>query len=202
MRQQKIFRSILNCAVRCCVDLVQQVIQRRARLGGQNRKIAAGGIFRLCQQQNRTIQPVQPFPHCSLVIIRILFRQNGARADALTILHHISQVAAARHIHCLEHCHAFQRDVIRHGVGNGGFGFVSTVEDRVNLDTEIPKHHNQQRRKQGKKNFYECFGLAFILFMHWVSPLWFYGNTAQFPSYGLSTAPAAAARHLRCQNAR
>jgi len=38
--------------------------------------------------------------------------------------------------------------------------------------------------------------------MHWVSPLWFYGNTAQFPSYGLSTAPAAAARHLRCQNAR
>ena len=29
-----------------------------------------------------------------------------------------------------------------------------------------------------------------------------YGNTAQFPPYGLSTAPAAAARHLRCQNAR
>ena len=27
LRQQKIFRSILNCAVRCCVDLVQQVIQ-------------------------------------------------------------------------------------------------------------------------------------------------------------------------------
>ncbi len=26
------------------------------------------------------------------------------------------------------------------------------------------------------------------------------GNTAQFPPYGLSTAPAAAARHLRCQN--
>ena len=132
----------------------------------------------------------------SLGIIRILFRQNGARADALTILHHISQVAAARHIHCPEHCHAFQRDVIRHGVGNGGFGFVRSVEDRVNLDTEIPKHHNQQRRKQGKKNFYECFGLALILFMHWVSPLWFYGNTAQFPSYGLSTAPAAAALRI------
>ncbi|MBP9541960.1 MAG: hypothetical protein KBE47_00420, partial [Gemmiger sp.] len=30
----------------------------------------------------------------------------------------------------------------------------------------------------------------------------FLGNTAQFPPYGLSTAPAAAARHLRCQNAR
>ena len=30
----------------------------------------------------------------------------------------------------------------------------------------------------------------------------FYGNTAQFPPCGLSTAPAAAARHLRCQNAR
>jgi len=30
--------------------------------------------------------------------------------------------------------------------------------------------------------------------------LW--GNTAQFPPDGLSTAPAAAARHLRCQNAR
>ena len=30
----------------------------------------------------------------------------------------------------------------------------------------------------------------------------YYGNTAQFPPYGLSTAPAAAARHLRCQNAR
>ena len=29
-----------------------------------------------------------------------------------------------------------------------------------------------------------------------------YGNTAQFPPNGLSTAPAAAARHLRCQNAR
>ena len=29
-----------------------------------------------------------------------------------------------------------------------------------------------------------------------------YGNTAQFPPDGLSTAPAAAARHLRCQNAR
>ena len=29
-----------------------------------------------------------------------------------------------------------------------------------------------------------------------------YGNTARFPPYGLSTAPAAAARHLRCQNAR
>ena len=29
-----------------------------------------------------------------------------------------------------------------------------------------------------------------------------FGNTAQFPPYGLSTAPAAAARHLRCQNAR
>ena len=28
------------------------------------------------------------------------------------------------------------------------------------------------------------------------------GNTAQFPPNGLSTAPAAAARHLRCQNAR
>ena len=28
------------------------------------------------------------------------------------------------------------------------------------------------------------------------------GNTAQFPPDGLSTAPAAAARHLRCQNAR
>jgi len=28
----------------------------------------------------------------------------------------------------------------------------------------------------------------------------FLGNTAQFPPYGLSTAPAAAARHLRCQN--
>ncbi|MCO7110201.1 Asp23/Gls24 family envelope stress response protein [Gemmiger formicilis] len=28
------------------------------------------------------------------------------------------------------------------------------------------------------------------------------GNTAQFPPYGLSAAPAAAARHLRCQNAR
>ncbi|WP_291226089.1 hypothetical protein, partial [Gemmiger sp.] len=27
------------------------------------------------------------------------------------------------------------------------------------------------------------------------------GNTAQFPPDGLSTAPAAAARHLRCQNA-
>ncbi|MDD7736604.1 MAG: hypothetical protein PUJ34_00780, partial [Subdoligranulum sp.] len=30
----------------------------------------------------------------------------------------------------------------------------------------------------------------------------FKGNTAQFPPCGLSTAPAAAARHLRCQNAR
>ncbi len=29
-----------------------------------------------------------------------------------------------------------------------------------------------------------------------------YGNTAQFPPSGLSTASAAAARHLRCQNAR
>ena len=29
-----------------------------------------------------------------------------------------------------------------------------------------------------------------------------WGNTAQFPPYGLSTAPAAAVRHLRCQNAR
>ena len=29
-----------------------------------------------------------------------------------------------------------------------------------------------------------------------------FGNTAQFPPYGLSTAPAAAAQHLRCQNAR
>jgi len=28
------------------------------------------------------------------------------------------------------------------------------------------------------------------------------GNTAQFPPDGLSTAPAAAAQHLRCQNAR
>ena len=28
------------------------------------------------------------------------------------------------------------------------------------------------------------------------------GNTAQFLPCGLSTAPAAAARHLRCQNAR
>jgi hypothetical protein len=32
--------------------------------------------------------------------------------------------------------------------------------------------------------------------------LLFLGNTAQFPPDGLSTAPAAAARHLRCQNAR
>ena len=30
----------------------------------------------------------------------------------------------------------------------------------------------------------------------------FLGNTAQFPPYGLSTAPAAAARHLRCQKRR
>jgi hypothetical protein len=28
------------------------------------------------------------------------------------------------------------------------------------------------------------------------------GNTAQFLPYGLSTASAAAAQHLRCQNAR
>jgi len=35
-----------------------------------------------------------------------------------------------------------------------------------------------------------------------VGLLFIYGNTAQFPPYGLSTAPAAAARHLRCQNAR
>ena len=34
------------------------------------------------------------------------------------------------------------------------------------------------------------------------SQLLLYGNTAQFPPCGLSTAPAAAARHLRCQNAR
>ena len=32
--------------------------------------------------------------------------------------------------------------------------------------------------------------------------LYFFGSTAQFPPDGLSTAPAAAARHLRCQNAR
>jgi len=32
--------------------------------------------------------------------------------------------------------------------------------------------------------------------------LFIYGNTAQFPPCGLSTAPAAAARHLCCQNAR
>ena len=33
--------------------------------------------------------------------------------------------------------------------------------------------------------------------------VWFpSANTAQFPPCGLSTAPAAAARHLRCQNAR
>ena len=31
---------------------------------------------------------------------------------------------------------------------------------------------------------------------------YFGGNTAQFPPSGLSTASAAAARHLRCQNAR
>ena len=30
----------------------------------------------------------------------------------------------------------------------------------------------------------------------------FLGSTAQFPPCGLSTAPAAAARQLRCQNAR
>ena len=32
--------------------------------------------------------------------------------------------------------------------------------------------------------------------------LYIIGNTAQFPPDGLSTAPTAAARHLRCQNAR
>ena len=32
--------------------------------------------------------------------------------------------------------------------------------------------------------------------------MFYKGNTAQFPPDGLSTAPAAAARHLRCQNAR
>ena len=35
-----------------------------------------------------------------------------------------------------------------------------------------------------------------------LSAVYSYGNTAQFPPDGLSTAPAAAARHLRCQNAR
>ena len=46
--------------------------------------------------------------------------------------------------------------------------------------------------------------LAFLIrFAHeWGSPSFAYGNTAQFPPNGLSTAPAAAARHLRCQNAR
>ena len=34
------------------------------------------------------------------------------------------------------------------------------------------------------------------------SPELLEGNTAQFPPCGLSTAPAAAVRHLRCQNAR
>jgi len=35
-----------------------------------------------------------------------------------------------------------------------------------------------------------------------VPVLFYYGNTAQFPPDGLSTAPAAAARHLRCQTRR
>jgi hypothetical protein len=35
-----------------------------------------------------------------------------------------------------------------------------------------------------------------------LSAVYSYGNTAQFPPDGLSTAPAAAARHLRRQNAR
>ena len=36
----------------------------------------------------------------------------------------------------------------------------------------------------------------------WQEALFRKGNTAQFPPNGSSTAPAAAARHLRCQNAR
>ena len=43
--------------------------------------------------------------------------------------------------------------------------------------------------------------LAAVNVQVWVSGMP-YGNTAQFPPCGLSTAPAAAARHLRCQNAR
>jgi hypothetical protein len=40
---------------------------------------------------------------------------------------------------------------------------------------------------------------AFFARMYWKKAK---GSTAQFPPYGLSTASAAAARHLRCQNAR
>jgi len=40
------------------------------------------------------------------------------------------------------------------------------------------------------------------IFLHHYTFFVYIGNTAQFPPDGLSTAPAAAARHLRCQNAR
>ena len=50
-----------------------------------------------------------------------------------------------------------------------------------------------------------CFNMfwAYFVYQFAIQSLFlFLGNTAQFPPNGLSTAPAAAARHLRCQNAR
>ena len=45
----------------------------------------------------------------------------------------------------------------------------------------------------------DCFHLRSTVTGH---ARFYKGNTAQFPPDGLSTAPAAAAQQLRCQNAR
>ena len=93
--------------------------------------------------------------------------------------------------------------VVRRGGGHGrlggccryrGRGFV--VGGKGGHGSHAAEEHDG-RQQGGKTGSFFHSGVLLKLI-----PSFSMGNTAQFPPYGLSTAPTAAARHLRCQNAR
>ena len=102
-------------------------------------------------------------------------------------------------------------------------GLIQILDASKELDVValvgLPVRHNGKQAPPHQPeaaafNFAQGLFLHFVQLVNWrflpfpggsaimVPVLFYYGNTAQFPPDGLSTAPAAAARHLRCQNAR
>ena len=69
----------------------------------------------------------------------------------------------------------------------------SHLSEHLRADASIGPYIHAAAIKRRANHVRPCSAKGFRLFL---------GNTAQFPPYGLSTASAAAARHLRCQNAR
>ena len=77
--------------------------------------------------------------------------------------------------------------------GTSGASGIPAQEVRIMADITAAAATPHTARK---------IGIFSFIWMHFLLHKYPLGNPAQFPPDGLSTAPASAARHLRCQNAR